>query len=123
MFGNRSYKNYLLGNIGHIILVGAPAAGLIWMIAYAKDKYVERNSETVKHKLLVYLHAPLMHNFVDRFIYEVYFEVCLCIMISLTNPCMTNTELVLASVLTITLAIYTIYVIKSTLRIQKSNMK
>ena len=88
-----------------------------------KDFYVKfraKKDKTRQHKRLrnIFIlekHEPEMSNFVNRFLYEIYLELCLCAMIALakpeidTNQLDTNTVLAIIS-LTICL-IFAIYVI------------
>lgn len=83
---------YVMANLAHILFIYVPLIALLWILAFIKDMYVKRKNHdnNLQHKhirsifMLVH-HEPWMHNFTNRFIYETFFEACLCSMISLAN--------------------------------------
>ena len=87
IFNENGYKSYgIHGNIGHLTLVYIPCIALIWICAWLKDFLVRRYDVVTKVKPITTTHEPWMHNFANRFLYEIYFELLLCVLISLSNP-------------------------------------
>ena len=80
-FGYRSL--YIIGNLNWIFIFGIFAL-LLLVLAYLKDSCVKR-TRSVREKFWLESHGPWMHNFTLRFVYEAFFELILCAMISLSK--------------------------------------
>ena len=79
--------------MGHIILIYAVAISAVWLIAFLKDFYVlwrsnrdmQQQHKRIRGIFWLIKHEPWVHNFMNRFLYEIFFEACLCTMISVAN--------------------------------------
>ena len=95
LFETHDYNSlYILSNMGHIILIWASIIVVVWLLAFLKDLYVYIHYRTValrnrqkRIRAIFWLirHEPWMHNFFNRFVYETFFELCLCGMIAVAN--------------------------------------
>ena len=94
-FESYGYKSlYILSNMGHIILIWASLIVAVWLLALLKDLVVllhhKRVAKKHRHKRIraifcLMRHEPWVHNFFNRFVYETFFETCLCAMIAVAN--------------------------------------
>ena len=83
----------MLGTMSHIILIYAIIIGIIWLAAFLKDLFVyfrghwdeDRQHKRIRGIFWLIKHEPMMNNFTNRFFYEIFFEACLCSMISVAN--------------------------------------
>jgi hypothetical protein len=79
--------------MGHLILIWGLIFCLIWVIFAAKDLCVrfrahwdsDQQHKRVRHIFWLFKHEPWVHNFVNRYLYEIFFEACLCTMITVAN--------------------------------------
>ena len=95
LFEDADYNSlYILSNMGHIILIWTIIIVALWILAFLKDMFVYVHYRTVAVKnrnkriraiFWLIRHEPWMHNFFNRFLYETFFELCLCAMIAVAN--------------------------------------
>ena len=94
LFATHEYNSlYMLGTMGHLILIYLAIIVIIWCAALIKDGFVwvrghwdaNQQHKRIRGIFWLFKHEPLMHNATNRFIYEIFFEVCLCSMIAVAN--------------------------------------
>ena len=92
MFKAHDYESvYLEANMAHIVFVYVPVILLFWILALIKDMLVQfinwrndgKERKRIRSIFMLKRHEPWMHNFVNRFIYETFFELCFCSLISI----------------------------------------
>ena len=112
---------HLSANLAHIVYIYLPIIIGVWLLALCKDIYVrKKNSEAgpsarVRNIFMLNKHEPWMHNFFNRFIYETFFEVLFCSLISIANiedlEGGSRSEIFLAGFFLILLVSFTIYLL------------
>ena len=94
LFQLHDYNSYyLMGTMGHLIMIYAIIIGILWLLLGLKDLFVrfrahwdvDQQHKRIRGIFWLFKHEPYWHNFTNRYIYEIFFEACLCTMITVAN--------------------------------------